>query len=302
MSLDVVEMFKAAFAEWSEDKASRLAAALSYYSAISLAPLLIVLVGIAGLFFGREAAAGHIAVQIRGLVGQESAKVIQDIIASANKPATGIVSAVVGTVILMLGASGVFGALQDGLNTVWEVKPKPGRGLIGILKDRFLSLTMVLGVGFLLLISLALSAALAALGKYVAGILPLPPLVLEIMNFFISFGVITLLFALMFKVLPDVEIAWNDVWIGAGITALMFTIGKVLIGLYLGRSAVGTAYGAAGSLVVILIWIYYSAQILFFGAELTQVYTNRFGSRIRPDKDAVPVTKDARAEQGLSAA
>ena len=296
----VIEMFKAAFAEWSEDKASRLAAALSYYSAISLAPLLIVLLSIAGLVFGREAASGHIAGQVQGLVGQDRAQVIEDIIANANKPATGVVSGVVGTIILLLGAAGVFGAHQDGLNTVWEVEPKPGRGVVGILKDRFLSLTMVLGVGFLLLVSLVLSAALALLGKYFAGILPLHPLVLEVMNFVLSFGVITLLFALMFKILPDVEIAWSDVWIGAAITALLFTIGKVLIGLYLGRSTIGTTYGAAGSLVVILIWIYYSAQILFFGAELTQVYTNKYGSKIRPSKDAVQVTRDTRAEQGLS--
>jgi membrane protein len=293
-------MFKAAFAEWSEDKASRLAAALSYYSAISLAPLLIVLLSIAGLVFGREAASGHIAGQVQGLVGQDRAQVIEDIIANANKPATGVVSGVVGTIILLLGAAGVFGALQDGLNTVWEVEPKPGRGVVGILKDRFLSLTMVLGMGFLLLVSLVLSAALALLGKYFAGILPLHPLVLEVMNFVLSFGVITLLFALMFKILPDVEIAWSDVWIGAAITALLFTIGKVLIGLYLGRSTIGTTYGAAGSLVVILIWIYYSAQILFFGAELTQVYTNKYGSKIRPSKDAVQVTRNTRAEQGLS--
>jgi len=296
----VIEMFKAAFAEWSEDKASRLAAALSYYSAISLAPLLIVLLSIAGLVFGREAASGHIAGQVQGLVGQDRAQVIEDIIANANKPATGVVSGVVGTIILLLGAAGVFGALQDGLNTVWEVEPKPGRGVVGILKDRFLSLTMVLGVGFLLLVSLVLSAALALLGKYFAGVLPLHPLVLEVMNFVLSFGVITLLFALMFKILPDVEIAWSDVWIGAAITALLFTIGKVLIGLYLGRSTIGTTYGAAGSLVVILIWIYYSAQILFFGAELTQVYTNKYGSKIRPSKDAVQVTRNTRAEQGLS--
>ncbi|HSE36465.1 MAG TPA: YhjD/YihY/BrkB family envelope integrity protein, partial [Blastocatellia bacterium] len=158
------------------------------------------------------------------------------------------------------------------------------------------------GVGFLLLVSLVLSAALSALGKYLGGLLPLPSLILQIINFVVSFGVITLLFALMFKVLPDVEISWRDVWIGAAITAGMFAVGKLLIGLYLGRSAVGTAYGAAGSLIVILIWIYYSAQILFFGAELTQVYTNRYGSRLKPARNAEPVTKDARAQEGRSAA
>ncbi len=298
----IIGLFKDGFDEWSEDKASRLAAALSYYSAISLAPLLIVLLGIAGLVLGREAATGQVAAQIQGLLGQQSARTIQDIIASANKPTTGVISTIVGTAILLLGASGVFGALQDGLNTVWEVKPKPGRGILGIIKDRFLSLAMVLGVGFLLLVSLVLNAALAALGKYLGGLLPLPPLALEIIYFIVSFGVITLLFALMYKVLPDVEISWNDVWVGASITALLFTIGKFLIGLYLGRSTVGTAYGAAGSLIVILIWIYYSAQILFFGAELTQVYANKYGSRMKPAKDAEPTTDSYRAEEGRPAA
>ena len=298
----MIELFKAAFSDWSEDKASRLAAALSYYSAISLAPLLIVLLGIAGLTFGGEAASGQIAAQLQGLLGEQSAQVIQDIIANAKKPSTGILSAVIGTIILLLGASGVFGALQDGLNTIWEVKPKPGRGVVGIIQDRFLSMAMVLGVGFLLLVSLVLSSALSALGEYLGGFLPLPSLILQIINFVLSFAVITLLFALIFKVLPDVEISWRDVWIGSAITAGMFAVGKLLIGLYLGRSTVGTAYGAAGSLVVILTWIYYSAQILFFGAELTQVYTNRYGSRIKPASNAEPVTKEARASQGLSAA
>lgn len=298
----VVELFKAAFADWNEDKASRLAAALSYYAAISLAPLLIVVLGIAGLAFGREAATGQVAAQITGLLGNQAAQVIQDILANSSKPSTGIISTIVGTVVLLLGASGVFGALQDGLDTIWEVQPKPGRGIAGLIKSRFLSLTMVFGVCFLLLISLAISAALSALGKYAGEALPMPVFVLELLNFIVSLVIITLLFALMYKFIPDVEIRWNDVWIGAAITALLFTIGKFLIGLYLGRSTIGTAYGAAGSLVVILVWIYYSAQILFFGAELTQVYTNKYGSRIRPAKDAEPVTSESRAQEGLPAA
>jgi membrane protein len=296
---EIISFFKAGFADWSEDKASRLAAALSYYSAVSLAPLLIILLGIAGLVFGQEAATGQVAAQIQGFLGEQSAQAIQDIIANANKPDTGILSTIIGTVILLLGASGVFGELQDGLNTVWEVKPKPGRGILGIIKHRFLSMAMVLGIGFLLLVSLVLSAALAALGTYLGGVLPVPALVLHLINFIVSFGVITLLFALMYKFVPDVEISWNDVWIGAAITALLFTIGKILIGLYLGRSTVGSTYGAAGSLIVILIWIYYSAQILFFGAELTQVYTNKYGSRMKPAKDAEPITSSDRSEEGL---
>jgi membrane protein len=301
MASSALQLFKAAYQEWTEDNASRLAAALAYYAAISLAPLLIILLGIAGLGFGHEAAAGRIMSQMEGLVGQQGAKLVQDIIASANRPATGIVSTVVGTIILLMGAAGVFGALRDGLNTVWEVTPKTGRGVIGLIKDRFLSLTMVLGVGFLLLVSLVISATLSGLGNYMAGILPFPLFLLEVINILISFAVIALLFALIYKVLPDVEIAWHDVWIGAVITSLLFTIGKFAIGLYLGRSTVGNAYGAAGSLVIILIWIYYSAQILFFGAELTQVYANRFGSRIRPGADALTVAKQAGARHEMSA-
>ncbi len=298
---ETIEFFKSGFNEWSEDKASRLAAALAYYAAISLAPLLMILLGIVGLVFGKEASAGQIAIQLRDLLGEQSARVIQDIIANSNKPAKGIASTIIGTIILLLGASGVFGALQDGLNTIWEVKLKPGRGILGIIKDRFLSLAMVLGVGFLLLVSLVVSAATAALGKYVGGLLPLPSIMLEVLNFVVSFAVVTLLFALIYKVLPDVEISWNDVWIGALITALLFTIGKVGIGFYLGRGTVGSVYGAAGSLIVFLIWIYYSAQILFFGAELTQVYTNKYGSRMKPAKDAEPINAIDRAEQGLKA-
>jgi membrane protein len=298
----VWELLRVAFQDWSEDNAARLAAALAYYAAISLAPLLIVLLGIAGLALGPEAAAGRLTSQIQYLIGQESAQAIQDIIAHANRPAAGIVSTVVGTAVLLLGAAGVFGALQDGLNTVWEAEPKKGRGLIGLVKDRFLSLTMVLGIGFLLLVSLVISAVLSALGKQVEQFLPLPAFLIQLVNGLVSFVVIAVLFALIYKVLPDVEIAWTDVWIGAALTSLLFTIGKFAIGLYLGRSSAGTAYGAAGSFVVILIWIYYSTQILFFGAELTQVYANRFGSRIRPAGDAARIPSETRTDNQPAAA
>jgi membrane protein len=299
MSRDIIELLKATFSDWQEDKASRLAAALAYYAAISLAPLIIILVAIAALVLGPDAARGEIAAQLRGLMGLQSAQVIEEIIEGANRPVSGVVATIVGITILLAGASGVFSALQDGLNTVWEVTPKPGRGAMAVIQDRFLSMTLVLGVGFLLLVSLVVSAMLAALGKYGGGSLALSTPALAILNFLISFGVITLLFALIYKVLPDVEISWSDVWIGAAITSLLFTIGKSLIGLYLGRSAVGSAYGAAGSLVVILIWVYYSAQILFLGAEFTQAYANRYGSRIEPAENARPVTEEARAQQGI---
>jgi membrane protein len=296
---EMAELIKETFREWSEDKAVRLAAALAYYTVVALAPLLIIILAIAGLFFGRDAAQGQIVAQINSLVGEQSGEAIQGIIANASQPKSGIIASIFGIAALLFGASGVFGELQEGLNTVWEVQPKPGRGIAGIIKDRFLSLTMVFGVGFLLLVSLVLSAGLSALGEYLKGLLPLPEVILQGLNFIISFVVISLLFAMLFKVLPDAKIAWNDVWIGAVITALLFTVGKFLLGLYIGRSSVGSAYGAAGSLIVILIWIYYSSQILFLGAEFTKVYATKYGSLIQPDEDAMAVTEEVRAQQGI---
>ena len=211
---EVVPLFKAAFSEWSEDKAARLAAALAYYTAVALAPLLVIVIAIAGLAFGQEAARGQIVSQIGSLVGQQSAEQIQGIIAHAAQPKSGIIATIIGVATLLFGASGVFGQLQDGMNTVWEVAPKPDRGILGLIKDRFLSLTMVFGVGFLLLVSLALSAGLAAMGKFLGRLLPLPEFVMHILNFVVSFAVITLLFAMIYKFLPDAKIAWGDVWIG----------------------------------------------------------------------------------------
>jgi membrane protein len=294
---EIIKLLKNTFSEWSEDKASRLAAALAYYTLISLAPLLVILIFIAGMLFGREAAQGQIVAQVQSMVGQQSGEAIQGIVENANQPKTGLVATVVGIATLLLGASGVFAQLQDGLNTIWEVKPKPGRGLFRIIKDRFISLTMVLGTGFLLLVSLVISAALAAMGAYIEGLLPLPGFIMQGINFIISFAVITALFALIYKILPDADVTWKDVWIGAAITSLLFTVGKFLLALYLGRSSVASAYGAAGSLVVILLWVYYSAQILFLGAEFTQVYANNYGSKIKPDEDALPVDEGLNQER-----
>jgi membrane protein len=224
--------------------------------------------------------------QISSLVGEQSAAAIKDMIQRAEQPSTGLVATVVAVVTLLFGASGVFGQLQDALNTVWGVEPKEGRGVWGFIKDRFLSFVAVVGTGFLLLVSLVLSSALAALGKWFSGVLPLPEAVLQALNFMVSFVVITGLFALIFKVLPDARVAWRDVWVGAALTAALFTIGKFAIGLYLGKSNVASAYGAAGSLVIVLVWVYYSAQILLYGAEFTQVYANRLGERIVPAPDA----------------
>ncbi|HEU4538927.1 MAG TPA: YihY/virulence factor BrkB family protein [Polyangiaceae bacterium] len=293
------KLVKDTASDWKEDKADRLAAALAFYTVLSLAPLVVIAVAVAGLAVGEDAARGQLAGQISSLVGPEAAAAIEGLLANASKPSAGVLSTVVGAVVLLVGASGVFGELQDSLNTIWEVTPKPGRGIWGFLRDRFFSFTMVLGVGFLLLVSLVVSAGLAAAGKALSGALPGGEALWHVVNLVVSFAAITTLFALIYKVVPDVTVRWGDVWVGAAVTALLFTLGKVGIGLYLGKSSVASAYGAAASVVVITVWVYYSAQILFLGAEFTQVYARTFGSRIEPSKNAVPVTQEARAQQGL---
>jgi membrane protein len=272
---------------WLDHKAPAMGAALAYYTIFAVAPLLIIVIAIGGLAFGQEAAQGHIMSQIGDLVGEEGAKAIQAMLESARKPTTGMVATVVGIITLIIATSGLFAQLQDSLNTVWGVAPKPGRGVVGVLRDRLLSFMMVLTVGFLLLVSLVISAGLAAFGKFFNYLLPMPEGVLHAINFVISFGVIALLFAMIFKILPDATVSWGDVWIGAIVTSLLFSLGKFLIGLYLGKSGVASAYGAAGSLVVILVWVYYSAQLVLYGAEFTAIYAIRFGSRILPTENAV---------------
>lgn len=290
----VISLLRETFTEWNEDKASRLAAALAYYTVFSLAPLLIIAIAIAGAVFGEEAARGEIVGQIQGLVGQDGAEFIETAIEGASKPRAGTIASLISIAVLLFGASGLFAQLQDSLNTIWEVQPKPGRGLIGILRDRFLSFTMVLGVGFMLLVSLVLSAGLAAVVNFFGNLFPVISGLLQFANFFLSFAVTTLLFGLIYKVLPDVKIAWSDVWSGAIVTSLLFSIGRFALGLYLGNSSFGSTYGAAGSVVIILVWVYYAAQILFFGAEFTQVYARRYGSRIVPAKNAMPLTETNR--------
>jgi membrane protein len=296
-------LLKDTFREWREDGANRLAAALAYYTTFSLAPLLVLIIAIAGLVGGREAAQTQTMAQVQDLLGSDGREFVQGMIESASKPTTGLVATVIGAVTLLFGALGVFGELQNSLNTIWEVKPKPARnfldGIRRFIIKRLLSFTMVLGIGFLLLASLVISAALSALGEYIGNRWTLADFWLQLLNFLISFLVITLLFAMMFKFLPEIKIAWKDVWLGAAVTSALFTLGKFLIGLYLGRSEVGNTFGAAGSLAILLIWIYYSAQILFFGAEFTQVYANRYGSKIVPDRDIVKLTERERAEKGI---
>jgi membrane protein len=277
--------------DWLDDGATSLAAALAYYSLLSLAPLLVISVALAGLFFGQDAARGRVASELGSVVGTQAAQGIQSVVASAQSPVSGVVSTVVGVVTLFIGASGVFSELQSSLNTIWEVKRKPGRGVWGEVKDRFWSFTMVLGVAFLLLVSLLLNSVLSAVGATFSPLLPGGELVWQGVNALFSLSVITGLFALIFKYVPDAEIKWRDVWLGAAVTALLFTIGKLLLGLYLGKAAIGSSYGAAGSLIALVVWVYYAAQILLLGAEFTQVQARRSGREIRPARDALAVQK-----------
>jgi membrane protein len=302
-SRKVVVVLKESFSEWKEDNASRLSAALAYYTTFSIAPLLALVIAIAGLLGGREAVHSQVMDQVGGLVGEEGRAFVEDMLVNLSEPSSGVLASAISIFILLFGALGVFSELQNSLNTIWEVKPKPVKGLVSsawrLIRQRILSFSMVLTIGFVLLASLAVNAALSAVGGMVWASSSLPAWFTQGINLVTSFLVITLLFALMFKFLPDAEISWRDVWLGAAVTSLLFNLGKFAIGYYLGRSSVGTSFGAAGSLVLILIWVYYSAQIFFFGAEVTQVTANEFGSRILPDEDAVKVTELERAQEGI---
>jgi membrane protein len=283
--------------DWLEDKVPKLGASLAFYTALSLAPLLVIALRIAGLVFGDQAARGEISRQLASLVGEQGGKAMQEMIANANQPTVGAVATALSLITLLFGASGVFGEIQSSLNTIWGVQPKRGRGIVGFIHDRFASFAMVMGIVFLLLVSLMISAVLATLGTLFKDFPGSITWAAQAINIVVSFAVITLLFAMMFKVLPDVKMAWKDVWLGAAITALLFTVGKFAIGLYLGHSSMASSYGVAGSFVVLLVWVYYSAQILFLGAEITQVYANRYGSRIVPTANAEFVGDPARAQQ-----
>jgi membrane protein len=281
------QILKLSYQDWKEDKASRLSAALAYYTIFSLAPLLIIVIAVTGLFWQHQAVQDQVMGQIQGLVGKEGARFVSDLLTSASNPARGITATIIGIITLVFGALGVFNELHNSLNIIWNVKEEETKGFLQSVKkiilDRFLSFTMILGIGFLLLVSLVVSAGLSAVQTTVGTMIPLSEIVLQIINLVISIGVITVLFALIYKFLPDAEIAWRDVWLGAFVTAILFSLGKFLIGLYLGNSAVASSFGAAGSLVLLLVWIYYSAQILFFGAEFTQAYANNYGSKIVPE-------------------
>ncbi len=281
-------LLKETYADWSRHNAPKLGAALAYYTVLAIAPLLVVVVAVIGLGFGQQAARGDILKQIEGMVGHEGAQVIQTVVAHAYQPKSGILASAVGLITLFLGASGVFLELRDSLNIVWEVAHNQDGGIWAMVRDRFLSFGMVLAVGFLLLVSLILSAAISAASAYLGNLLPVPGWTLQVANMLFSLVVTTAVFAMIYRFLPDKVIAWRDTLLGALFTSVLFTLGKYLIGLYLGQATVASAYGAAGSLVVVLVWVYYSAQIFFFGAEFTHVYAQRDGSyaKTEPARDS----------------
>jgi membrane protein len=272
------ELVKETASCWIEINAPRLGAALAYYTMLSMAPLVVLAMAVAGFVFGASAGQEQLANQIQNVAGPQGGEALRTLLASVSRPAQSGIAAAVGFLVLLFGASGVFGELRDSLNLVWGV-PSQTTGLKGLVRYRFFSFAMVLGVGFLLLVSLVLSAAIAAAGKFFAQYLPVPEFALNAVNLVFSFVVVTVLFALLYKVVPDVHIQWRDVWTGAAVTSLLFAIGKFLIGLYLGKASVGSAYGAAGSLVVFIVWVYYSAQVFLAGAEFTRVFAERHGSR-----------------------
>jgi len=276
-----------AFLQWIDDNPFQMGAALAYYTLFSIAPLLLIAIAFAGSLFGQEASQDQMFGAIQHLVGFESGRAIQAIIeSSGRKPDSGFLATVTGMILLLLGAAGVVGQLQDSLNAIWRVASKTGRGLKGFVQDRLISYSMVLGVGFLLVVSLVISALLTAVSGIVDGFQTIDAAMAQSLDPIVSFVLIALLFAVIYKYVPDVRIAWSDVWLGAATTSLLFAAGKFLIGFYLGHSTVTSIYGAAGSLVTLLLWVYYSAQILFWGAEFTQVYANRFGERIVADSNS----------------
>lgn len=291
----VATLGKETVVRWTEDKASALAAALAYYALFSIAPLVLIAVAVAGLVFGQQAAEGQLYSQLAGLIGDASAKALQGIVANMHQQKSGgIVATVVGVATLLFGASGVFAQLQDSMNTIWKAKSPTTNGLLDFLRVRLLSFSMVLGIGFLLLVSLVLSAILAAVGEYLGSFLPGGAALGQALNATVSLAVVTVLFAMIYKLLPDTFVAWRDVWLGALVTSLLFTIGKFAIGFYLGKASVASSYGAAGSVVILLLWVYYSAMILYFGAEFTHVYSMRHGSRRAATHTPVPDRREGR--------
>ena len=294
------KLLRAAAADWSDDNASRLAAALAYYTLLSIAPMLVLAVAITGLVYGEDAARGQIAGELSRTVGPQAANALQAIIESAKTPSSGVIGTIVGVITLLVGASGVFTELQASLNQVWEVEPPPRGGVLAMMKERSFSLAMVLGVAFLLIVSLLRSAIVAALGHFVQGRMPGGEGLWSVFNVAFSFATSAARFAVIFRVIPDVRLRMRDVWVGAMVTAVLFNVGKFALGYYLGHSSMASAYGASGSIVALVVWVYYSAQILLFGAEFTQAYAQRDGKEIPLRRGAVrmPRRRSAKNERG----
>ena len=283
----VFALLKQTLDEWLDDRGFTRSASLSYYTVFSIAPLLLIAVAVAGFVFGKDAVTGELERELQGLVGESGATAIQEMMKSAGKRSGGIVATVLGIVMLFVGSTGAFVELQDTLNDMWGVDKNKSSGVLGFLRARVLSLAMVLVIAFLLLVSLVVSTGLAAMGAYAGGVFPGWQVALQVVNLLVSFAVITALFAAIYKVLPNTEVAWKNVWLGAAFTSVLFAIGKMIIGLYLGKSSVSSSYGAAGSFAVLLIWINFSSMILFFGAEFTQVLSrSRGGEHPKPDTGA----------------
>ncbi len=274
------QLSKQAAVAWVDDYAPSMGAAIAYYTMFSIAPMLLIAISVAGAVFGREAASGEVVAQLRGLMGEAGAAAVQGMLESAARPTESLVATLIGSALLLVGATTVFGELQDALDRIWRAPARDKRGgLWGLVRSRLLSFGMILGIGFLLMTSLILSAAMAALGSWSGSRFAGWEVLITGLNFGISYGLVAVMFALIYKIIPRVHIAWHDVWIGALVTALLFNIGKLLIGLYIGKSGVTSAFGAAGSLAVLLLWVYYSAQIFLLGAEFTWAYAHAFGSR-----------------------
>jgi membrane protein len=282
-------VLQTAGSQWLEDRAPRMGAALAYYAVFSISPLLVIAVAIVGSIFGREAVEGRLADQLEYLLGPDGSHTVQSMVADADKPGSGIFATVMGVIMLVFGAMGLFIELQDVMNTVWKVTPRPGRAIRSFIRDRLLSLALVLFMAALLLVSLVVSAVLVSagslLGDWATSIRG------QVIHVLVSLVVETLFFAVLFRFVPDVNVAWRDVWLGAILTAGLFTLGKWLIGLYVEQAGIASAYGAAGCLAALLVWVYYSAQILIFGAEFTVAYATRHGAPIVPADNAVSISQ-----------
>lgn len=284
----LIPLLKETFSEWSKHKSTRLAAAIAYYTVFSIAPLLVIVIAVAGLVFGHEAAQGHIMGQMQGLVGHQSGKQIQGMIAAANKPKSGIMATILGVATLIFGASALVIQLQDALNTIWDVEEKKTGGFVAMIRKRILSFSMILGLAFLLIVSLVVSAGLSAVNTYTTKLLPALAFLLQAVNLLFDLAILTLLLAAIFRYLPEAKVSWRDVWVGSAITAILFVLGQFFITLYLGKMNANSPYGDAGSLLIILLWVYYSAQLLLFGAEFTKVYAVRYGDPIKAVSLAMP--------------